>query len=151
MEVNPCLWVLNLLETRCRKFASFCQPIIIEFNDFIIFIILFVLINWHQDSIMSDPNDLCLQQVLFLSLKLWLSINFCLQVTSENILDLTSLDYVFWKYQWEFNPILLQIWSHPECILVDSFLPTRFSWMCYFISELFVNETLRDIKIILPT
>jgi len=101
-------------------FFLLCVDFFVQDNHFFVFVVGFKLIIRHQHRAIRDPNNLSLQQVLLLSIKLGEGPNIRLHIPCEIVLNLSCLQYMPWGDQRQLHPVREQIVGHPVGQLIYS-------------------------------
>lgn len=76
MQMAPGLWVPHGLVVGCLVLCTFLE--LIELDDSLVVIVWLIQLDWRQDRRVRNPDDLSLQQVLLLTLELWVRVDLTL-------------------------------------------------------------------------
>ena len=80
---------------------------------------------WHDSSGMEDTSKGGSEEMTLLAVERWVGVNISVEVTSEDVLDQTSLLHVLGLTVWQLDPIVQKVIGNPEHCLVDT-LATSF-------------------------
>jgi hypothetical protein len=106
------------------KFVSLGEDELLgEFN-FVCFFIKAKEALRHDSGGVEDSSEGRSEKMTLLSSEGWVRVDFGIQVTGEDVLNLASLLNVNWVAVWELDPVVKKVVGHPENSLVES-LSTR--------------------------